>query len=247
MIAAVVRRDRIVVIAGLVLIAALAWAYLLAGAGMDMDMDMSMPMPWTPFYGFVMFLMWWIMMIAMMLPSAAPMILLFATVNRNKRSRGSPIVPTGVFTLGYLVTWAGFSLAATLVHWLLDRSGLLSADMATAAGWLGGLILIAAGIYQMTPLKYACLRQCRNPFDFVVNCWRPGQWGAFRMGFSHGIYCVGCCWVMMGLLFYGGVMSLYWIVALSVIVLIEKVLPKGDQLGWLTGLVLIGWGILVLI
>jgi len=242
-----VRHDRKVVVGALVLVTLLAWAYLLSGAGMDMqsmDMDMSMvmPMDWSPGYALIMFLMWWIMMVAMMLPSAAPMILLFALVNRRNRSLGAPYVATAVFASGYLLGWAGFSLAATLAHWWLDKSGWLAMDMASANRWLSGLLLIAAGIYQLSPLKHACLRHCRGPVDFIARHWRPGPLGALRMGLEHGSYCVGCCWVVMGLLFYGGVMNLYWIVGLAVLVLAEKVLPLGHGVGNVSGMGFLVWG-----
>jgi predicted metal-binding membrane protein len=244
---AIVRRDRAVVIAGLVLVTLLAWAYLLAGAGMDMDMagmdpDMVMPMTWTASYALVMFLMWWIMMIAMMLPSAAPMILLFAMINRKNRQREAPFVPTGVFAAGYLVAWGGFSLAATLLHWGLERSGLLTMRMASATDWLGAGLQLSAGVYQLSPLKDACLRHCRSPIAFIMEHWRPGPAGALRMGLHHGAYCVGCCWVVMGLLFYGGVMSMGWIAGLALLVLLEKVLPAGPRIGALSGIGFMAWG-----
>jgi len=225
----------------------LAWGWLLAGAGMDMDMtgmdmDMVMPVDWSPGYAFLMFWMWWIMMIAMMLPSAAPMILLFTLVNRRSRERDAPWVPTAVFASGYLIAWGGFSLAATLLQWWLEQSGWLTMSMASATPWLSGTILIAAGIYQLTPLKHACLRHCRGPVEFISGHWRPGDIGALRMGLEHGTFCVGCCWVVMGLLFYGGVMNLYWIVGLAVLVLLEKILPAGHWLGSLSGIGFLIWG-----
>ncbi|UCC13506.1 MAG: DUF2182 domain-containing protein [Gammaproteobacteria bacterium] len=244
---AIARRDRLVVISGLVLITLLAWIYLLSGAGMDMDMDgmdpdMVMPMPWSPAYAFVMFLMWWVMMIAMMLPSAAPMILLFALVNRKSRELHAPYVSTSIFALGYLVAWGGFSIAAVVLHYLLEQAGLLSMRMASAADWLGAALLIAAGVYQFTPLKDACLRHCRSPIAFIAEHWRPGPSGALRMGIYHGAYCVGCCWVVMGLLFYGGVMSMWWIVGLAALVLLEKVLPIGRGIASLSGVGFLVWG-----
>lgn len=247
----VVRRDRLVIIAALVLITGLAWVYLVSGAGMDMsamdmDMNMVMPMDWTPVYALIMFLMWWIMMVAMMLPSAAPMILLFALVNRRSKNQGAPYVPTFVFASGYLTAWAGFSLVATLLQWWLEQSGWLTMAMASANRWLGGVLLIAAGIYQLTPLKHACLRHCRGPVEFITAHWRPGCAGAFRMGLEHGAFCVGCCWVVMGLLFYGGVMNLFWIVGLAVLVLLEKLLPQGHGFGSLTGIGFLSWGLWVL-
>ena len=243
----VVRHDRLVTAAALTLITGLAWLWLLAGAGMDMDMDgmdpdMVMPMDWSPGYAVLMFFMWWIMMIAMMLPSAAPMILLFALVNRRSREQGAPWVPTTIFASGYLIAWGGFSLAATLLQWWFEQAGWLSMAMASANRWLSGGILIAAGIYQLTPLKHACLRHCRGPVEFISQHWRPGPGGALRMGLEHGAFCVGCCWVVMGLLFYGGVMNLYWIVGLAVLVLLEKIVPAGHWLGSLSGVGFLVWG-----
>ena len=249
---ALARRDRLVIAGALILVTLLAWLYLLSGAGMDMDMEgmdmnMVMPMDWTPGYALVMFLMWWIMMIAMMLPSAAPMILLFALVNRRSRARGASYVPTAFFASGYLIAWGGFSLVATLLQWWLEQSGWLTMAMASAYPWLGGVLLIAAGVYQLTPLKHACLRHCRGPIEFITHHWRPGSKGALRMGLEHGAFCVGCCWVVMGLLFYGGVMNLYWIVGLAVLVLLEKILPAGHRLGSLSGIGFVVWGVLLLI
>jgi predicted metal-binding membrane protein len=242
---AAVRHDRLVLVSALALITLLAWIYLLFGAGMDMqsmDVNRVMPMEWSPLYALVIFLMWWIMMTAMMLPGAAPMILLFALVNRRSRSQGAPYVPTAVFASGYLIAWAGFSLAATLVHGWLEQSGWLTMGMASANRWLSGVLLLAAGAYQLSPLKHACLRHCRGPVDFIARRWRPGQLGALRMGLEHGSFCVGCCWVVMGLLFYGGVMNLLWIVGLAVLVLAEKLLPIGHKIGNVSGVGFLIWG-----
>jgi predicted metal-binding membrane protein len=247
-VAAAVRRDRVVVAAALAAITALSWAWLAAGAGMDMDMngmdpDMVMPMAWGPGLFLVMFLMWWIMMIAMMLPSAAPMILLFATVNRRQRALNAPYVPTSVFASGYLAAWAGFSLLATLLQWLLDRSGFMTMAMASASDWLGAVLLVAAGVYQLTPLKHACLEHCRSPFAFISQHWQTGNSGAFRMGLRHGTYCVACCWAVMGLLFYAGVMNVAWIAGLAVFVLVEKLLPAGHRFGRISGYAFLAWGL----
>jgi len=245
-----VRQDRHVVAAGLFLVTAIAWWYLLVGAGMDMEMggmDMSMPMAWSPGYATLVFLMWWIMMVAMMVPSAAPMILLFATVNRRNRATGSPYVPTAIFAAGYLVAWGLFSLLATGLHWVLDQAGLMSAEMSSRSAVLGGLFLLLAGVYQLTPWKHACLRHCRGPLDFVLRHWRPGAMGALSMGLRHGALCVGCCWVMMGLLFVGGVMNLYWITAIAALVLLEKLFPRGQVLGYFSGLAFAAWGTWILI
>jgi len=151
-----------------------------------------------------------VMMVGMMLPSAAPMILTFATVNRNRRARGQPYVPTALFTLGYLLAWGGFSIVATVVQWGLERAALLSPiDMASDSQVLGGLLFLAAGLYQLSPLKHACLNHCRSPLDFVLNHWRDGAGGALGMGLAHGLYCLGCCWILMAAV-YG-----VWLLVLS--------------------------------
>ena len=209
----------------------------------DFDMMMVMaPMAWTPGYAVLMFFMWWIMMVAMMLPSASPMILLFARFNRSQRDKGAPYVPTAVFALGYVLVWAAFSLVAVTAQWSLERSGLLSSTMASTSVMLGAVLLIAAGLYQLTPLKYACLKHCRSPLFFISHHWRPGEWGALRMGLEHGAFCTGCCWFLMALLFYGGIMNLFWIIGLALLVLVEKVAPAGHWVGWVMGVGLIAWG-----
>lgn len=235
-------RERWVTSAALLLVAGGAWAYLLlAGAmpdmaGMDPDMVMA-PVPWTAPYAGAIFLMWWIMMAAMMLPSAAPAILLYDLVAR--RIEGAGGAATAAFASGYLLVWGVFSLAAALLHWALDQSGVLTMAMASASPVLGGAMLIAAGAWQLTPVKRACLTRCQSPIQFLSHRWRKGGRGALRMGTEHGVYCLGCCWVMMGLLFYGGVMSFAWIGGLALYVLIEKSLPVGH---WLTSLS--GWGLI---
>ena len=228
------RRDRLVVAVGLIAVTALAWAYLMSGAGMDTEMMAEMPdmepMPWTPVYAALLFVMWWVMMIAMMVPSAAPTVLLYAAVERKQRAAAAA-TEAWVFLAGYLAIWAGFSLVAVLAQWLLERSGLLSMAMASTSAVLGGVILLAAGLYQFTPLKTACLRYCQSPLLFLSQHWRPGPIGAFGMGLRHGGYCVGCCWFLMALLFVSGVMNLVWIVAIAVYVGCEKLLRLGPRFG----------------
>ena len=214
-----------------------------AAAGMsDLAVAAMAPVAWTPRYAALMFFMWWIMMMAMMLPSATPMILLFAVINRKQRDKGAPYVPTGIFAAGYLLVWGTFSLVAVSAQWGLERMGLLSSMMASTSVLLGAGLLIAAGVYQLTPLKHACLRHCRSPLFFITQHWRPGNLGALRMGMEHGAFCTGCCWFLMALLFYGGIMNLYWIVGLAVFVLLEKTIPGGHRLGHVTGALLIAWG-----
>jgi predicted metal-binding membrane protein len=259
---AVVRRDRLVVVTMLIAVIALSWAYLLAGAGMGMsafemtrmsqlgvaggmseeDIAMMMPAVWTPGYAVLIFFMWWVMMVAMMLPSAAPMILLFATVNRKQRETGHPHVKTSIFAVGYLGAWAGFSLVAVILQWGFERTGILSPIRVGTNVIFGGVLLLAAGIYQLTPIKHACLRHCRSPLAFLSAHWRRDARGALRMGLVHGAFCVGCCWFLMGLLFFGGVMNVYWIAGLALFVLFEKTVPAGHWLGYATGVALLVWG-----
>jgi predicted metal-binding membrane protein len=201
-------------------------------------------MSWSAGYATLVFLMWWVMMAAMMLPSAAPMILLFALVNRKNCVAGSPYVSTTIFASGYLIVWGLFSLLATGAHWLLDQAGLLSAQMSSQSASLGGLLLVLAGIYQLTPYKHACLRHCRGPLAFVIRYWRPAG-GALTMGLRHGALCVGCCWVVMGLLFYGGVMNLYWITGIATGVAGEAV-PGGRLSGLCGRNCLCAWGLWLL-
>jgi predicted metal-binding membrane protein len=235
---AAVRRDRLVVITALAVVIALSWAYLLAGAGMAM----MTPAVWTPGYAVLIFFMWWVMMVAMMLPSAAPMILLFAAVNRRQRESGHPHVATSLFAAGYLAAWAGFGLVAVVLQWAFERTGILSPMLVGTNVILGGVVLLAAGAYQLTPIKHACLRHCRSPLAFLGTHWRRGARGALGMGLVHGAFCVGCCWFLMGLLFFGGVMNLYWIAGIALFVLFEKTVPAGHWLGYATGVALLVWG-----
>ncbi len=245
---AVLRRDRVVVMAGVVALAALAWAYMVYLAQSTRDMGSGMAMAqlqsWSAADFGLMFLMWAVMMVAMMVPTAAPMILLFATINRRRREQERPYVPTGVFLSGYVIVWSGFAALATGANWGLHVNSLLSSMMGTSSSaYLGGALLLAAGIFQWSPLKYACLSHCRSPLGFLMTEWRDGTGGALRMGLKHGGYCLGCCWVLMGLLFVLGVMNLLWIAALAAFVLIEKVIHKGRLVSRVTGLLLVGWGV----
>jgi predicted metal-binding membrane protein len=209
----VLRHDRLIVAIGLAAAVALAWAYLATGAGIDMSMaGMKMePMPWSAFDVALMFAMWWVMMIAMMVPSATPMVLLFTAIKRKQQASVSPATEAWVFLGGYLLIWAGFSVVATFAQWGLERAGLLSMGAASTNAGFGGIILLAAGLYQFTPIKSACLRFCQSPVVFLSRHWRPGAAGVLRMGLRHGAYCLGCCWFLMLLLFVAGVMNLVWV------------------------------------
>lgn len=255
---AMLRRDRLVVVAAIVAIAAIAWTWILLGAGTGMSaVEMAggagmagmvmQPAVWTPGYAALMFAMWWVMMVAMMLPSATPMLLLFARMNRVARAADRPYVPTGAFAAGYLVVWGGFSALATLLQSVLEQLGLLSPMMTSTSYWLGGAILTAAGLWQVTPIKSVCLSHCRSPIGFLMTSWRPGRLGAFRMGFEHGAFCLGCCWFLMGLLFFGGVMNLFWIAGLALFVLLEKTVPLGLRIARIAGAAVAAWGILLLV
>ncbi|MGH7800800.1 MAG: DUF2182 domain-containing protein [Thermodesulfobacteriota bacterium] len=216
------------------------------------DILMS-PVTLTLGYALLMFSMWWLMMIAMMLPSAAPMVLLHAAVTRKGLARADNagrISPshrlhstTTAFIAGYLVMWGAFSLVAVVAQWALERGELLSPMMMSTSRFLGSGLLLAAGLWQLTPLKTVCLRHCRSPISFLSTHWRPGVGGAFRMGTKHGVFCLGCCWFLMALLFYGGVMNLIWIIGLALFVLAEKMMPAGVVFGRVTGLLLIAWGV----
>lgn len=244
------RRERVLVVGCLLFVIALSWAYLLTGAGMMEEMgDMLMPMssgPWTPGHALLVLAMWAVMMAAMMLPSAAPMILLHATLARRQGERGAPAAASGAVAAGYLTTWAVFSLAATTLQYALEQTALLSPMMQTSSRVLAGAVLIAAGLYQWAPLKQACLRHCRSPLDFVMTHWHPGTRGAFAMGLRHGTVCVGCCWMLMLLLFVGGVMNLAWIAGIAMFVLVEKLSPAGHWIGRGAGVLLIIWGVATL-
>jgi predicted metal-binding membrane protein len=255
---AMIRRDRLVLVAGLLLVSALAWGWLVLGAGMDMSaiemtrmagMDgwMMEQAVWTPAYALLIVSMWWVMMVAMMLPSAAPTLLLFVRVNRKDNADVAPPTPAGVFAIGYMVAWSGFSAMAVALQWGLETARLMSPMLETTNIWLGAGILIAAGLWQLTPMKTVCLRHCRSPLGFLIGNWRAGHWGAFRMGLEHGAWCLGCCWFLMALLFFGGVMNLYWITGIAVFVLLEKTIPLGHWLGRVAGVALAGCGILLLI
>jgi len=242
----VVRRDRRIVLFCLLLITSLAWLYLgLSAHSMDDAMAWPHVMVWTSIDFLLMFVMWVVMMLGMMLPSASPMILTFARINRDQAgTTGSPktLVPAWVFAAGYIAIWSAFSLGATVLQWALQQVGMLSPMMASTSAVFSSVVLIAAGVYQWTPLKHACLRHCQTPLGFFLNHWRDGVMGAFQMGLAHGAYCVGCCWALMLLLFVGGVMNLVWVAVLALIVFVEKVIPPGRWPPRIVGMFLIAWG-----
>ena len=229
----VLRQERLIVIAAIGLLVAASWWFLLTGAGLDDGMG-GMAMTPPPLSALV--LMWSLMMVAMMLPSAAPAILLYGRVRAIRG--GDDVARTWVFLAGYLAIWLLFAILAAFAQSLLAGPSMaLSGETAPA------VLLIAAGVYQLSPLKSACLRECRSPAQFISRHWRRGVTGALRLGMLHGGYCVGCCWLLMALLFVGGVMNFAWIAALTLIIGIEKLVPRGEWLGRAAGVGLIAWGI----
>jgi predicted metal-binding membrane protein len=262
---AVLRRDRVIVAAALVMLTALAWAYVWwLGTDMDMGgMDMSgfrmipagtglmMPTsaPWTAMEFAFVFAMWAVMMIGMMTPSATPMILIYARVGRQAARQGKPLAASAYFAAGYLLTWIGFAVAATSAQWALERAALLTPMMAAASDMFSGAVLIAAGVYQWTPLKDACLRQCQSPLLFIQRHggFRSDLLGTLALGARHGAYCIGCCWVLMALLFVGGVMNVLWIAAIAILVLAEKVIPAGRVISRIAGVGLFAGGAWLLV
>ena len=234
------KKERWIVLASLALIAATGlFATLRLG---DMLMMPSAFVGGAIVYPVLLFVMWWTMMMAMMLPSAAPAILTFGALSRKFAKQGASASPLSLFVSGYAAVWTGFAAVAVILQLLVSQKIALSMMMAVVSSVVGGSLLVAAGLYQLSPLKSACLRKCQAPLMFFANNWRKGYVGAFRMGLSHGLYCLGCCWVLMGLLFYGGVMELRWIVGLALYVAAEKLIPVGNRLSQFTGILLIGWG-----
>lgn len=245
--------DRRIVLAATLGITAIAWIYLIImAAGMDAPMteglsEMAQLQPWTLTDAVLMFLMWAVMMVAMMVPSATPTILLYARVCRKRGIGGSALPPTGAFFLGYVAVWTGFSVLATALQWGLEQAALLSPMMVSTSAVFGGLLAIAAGIYQFAPYKSACLQFCRSPIEFLSTHWKHGTFGAFRIGVEHGLYCLGCCWALMVLLFVGGVMNLLWIAVISLFVLLEKVAPWGSTFSRFGAVLLLLWGLALML
>ncbi|HLZ06870.1 MAG TPA: DUF2182 domain-containing protein [Bradyrhizobium sp.] len=261
---AILRRDRAIIIASVVALTALAWSDLvwlandMAMDGMDMagyrmipaGQALMMPVssPWQPVEFAYVFAMWVVMMIGMMTPSAAPIILVYARLGRQA-AESRPFPSSTWFAGGYLLTWIGFSLAATSAQWALERAALLTPMMESASRIVGAVLLIFAGLYQWTPLKDVCLWHCQSPLGFILS-WGGFQGGAIRsltLGFRHGVYCLGCCWALMGVLFALGVMNLFWIAALGILVLLEKAMPSGRGIARLAGIAFFVGGVWMLL
>jgi predicted metal-binding membrane protein len=257
---AVLWRDRLVVILAFTLLTALAWSYLLwlsadmSMGGMDMTDFRMIPSgmgfmapahtPWQAMEFAFVFVMWTVMMVGMMTPSAAPMLLMYARVGRQTEAQGTPFVATVWFATGYFLVWGAFSLLATVAQWALERAALLDSAMGSTSNVLGALVLIAAGSYQWTRLKEKCLTQCQKPFAFLISHggFRRDASGALMLGLRHGAYCVGCCWALMALLFVGGVMNVLWIILLALLVVLEKATSFGRLIAPVSGAALIAAG-----
>src|SRR5258708_1845329 len=258
----ILRRDRVIVGMALVLLTVLAWSYVLWLA-VDMDMggmDMTgfrigssrlgiiapAHAPWRLIEFAFVFVMWVLMMVGMMAPSATPMILMYTRAGRQAAASRTPFAPTGWFVAGYFLAWTAFSLVATLVQWVLERWALLDSSMASASQTLGGIVLIAAGAYQWSPLKDVCLTQCQTPLTFLMRHggFRRDAPGCLLLGLRHGAYCIGCCWALMALLFVVGAMNVLWIAGLAILILLEKSVPGGRFPSRALGLVLVvAWAI----
>lgn len=245
-------RDRLWIAGALGALAALtawAWFYMIDAAAhhaMGHDLIAHHAAHGAPLtYLALSILMWSVMMVAMMLPGASPMILTYATVARRKDATRPPAVPTWIFVAGYLAVWTAFSVLAALGQWALYANDLLDGAMGRTGPLLGAALLLTAGAFQWSALKEACLSKCRTPLSFLLTGWRDGWRGAFVMGAKHGVYCVGCCWALMLLMFVGGVMSLLWMGALALFMLAEKVVPGGRLFSRASGLVLIGAGVVL--
>jgi len=258
---AIFKRDNTVVALALLALMLLAWLALVAGAGTGMDpfamsgwfLPAGPPAesePWTHAYWLIAFFMWTIMMVAMMLPSASPTVLLYGRVVRQAERNSEVAHASGAvaaFAAGYLTLWSVFSVFAVVLQWALEQSGAMTGMMALRQPAIAGTLLIAVGVYQLTPLKGNCLAHCRSPASFLAAHWRPGVAGAWRMGLSHGAYCVACCSALMLILFVGGVMNLVWIAGLSLLVLAEKLLPQGERLRVPVGVLLMIAGAVLIV
>lgn len=244
-------RDKLIVYGGITLVSLVGWAYMfyMGWAMENMHLvDMWMPprggaRPWEIYDFWMLFVMWSVMMVAMMTPSVVPMVMMYTTINKGKQKKGLPYSPTFIFLSGYLVAWTLFSIVASAIQYPLHESGLLNPMMNSRSYLLSGGILVLAGIYQWTPLKEACLTECRSPLTFLMTSWKDGHLGAFKLGVHHGLYCIGCCWALMAVLFAVGVMNMLWVLAITIFVLIEKIGPTSSKVSrGITGLVLIVWG-----
>jgi predicted metal-binding membrane protein len=240
--AARLRRQRNVVLASLLVLAAACWLVVLRQAGMTQGMGLTMGLALPLFL-----LAWVAMMIAMMFPTAAPMILMFGRVAAGKQQRAQHFVPTWVFVSAYLVVWVGFGVVAYAAAAGLGALAMQSTWLMGNAARFGGAVLLVGGLYQLSPLKSLCLTKCRSPLSFLLTSWRDGYAGAFVMGLKHGAYCLGCCWLLFAILFPLGVMNIAAMVGLTLLIFAEKSLPRGSVIARVAGVALVAYGAVVLV
>jgi predicted metal-binding membrane protein len=242
------KTQQVLTVFALAAIAAASWYFLIRteaamrvmrGDGFFMDLMWMMMKPGeAAAYLGATVSMWMVMMIAMMVPAVMPMLAVFRKLDRGARTE----LDTFLFANGYLLAWCVFSVGAAILQWTLHGAGWLRGDLLSVRPLVAAAVLVAAGFYQLTPMKEACLQKCRSPLGFFLANWRDGRWGALRMGFGHGLFCIGCCWMLMLIMFVGGAMSVITMALLSAFILAERVLPAGPWVARLPGVGLIGWG-----
>jgi len=243
------RREQLLVFSCLAAVIMISWVYMLHMAwgmsGTGAEITLACLMNWGPGNIAHMFIMWAIMMTAMMFPSATPMILMFTTLNEGQREIQRPLIPTGLFVLGYFLVWTSYSALAAMAQWGLHVATLLSHNLVITSPLLGGILLVAAGVFQWTPFRDACMSKCRSPLGFLMAEWREGRLGALIMGLKHGLNCVGCCWLLMLLSCVLGIMNMVWMAIVTGFMLVEKAYPRSQWVSRTSGLMLIAWGLWV--
>ena len=243
------QREQLLVFSCLALVILISWASMLRMArgmyGAGTEITLACLVDWGPGDIAHMFMMWAIMMVAMMFPAATPMILMFTAVNRQQGETQRPVIPTGLFVLGYFLIWTAYSALAAMAQWALHAAALLTHDLVITSPLLGGVLLVAAGVFQWTPFRDACMSKCRSHLGFLMAEWREGRLGALGMGLKHGVNCVGCCWLLMLLSFVLGIMNIVWMAILTVFMLVEKAYPTSQWVSRATGLILVAWGLWV--
>jgi len=241
------RREQLLAFSCLAVVILISWAYMLHMAwevsGAGTEITLACLMRWGSGDISHSFIMWATMMVAMMFPSATPMILMFTIVNQQQGETQRPLIPTGLFVLGYFLVWTAYSALAAMAQWGLHVAALLSHNLVITSPLLGGVLLVAAGIFQWTPFRDACMSKCRSPLGFLMAEWREGRPGALIMGLKHGVNCVGCCWLLMLLSFVLGIMNMAWMAIVTVFMLVEKAYPRSQWVSRTTGLILVGWGL----
>ncbi len=241
------QREQLLAFSCLVMVILISWGTMLHMSGEMFGSGMEITLACLAHQGTDAiahsFIMWTIMMVAMMFPSATPMILMFTIVNQQQGKTQRPLMPTGLFVLGYFLVWTVYSALASVVQWGFHASALLGHNLAITSPLLGGVFLVAAGVFQWTPFREACMSKCRSPLGFLMAEWREGRLGALIMGLKHGLNCIGCCWLLMLLSFVLGIMNILWMAIVTVFMLIEKAYPGSQWVSRATGLILIAWGL----